>query len=346
MTSFAYADFEATLHQCSGCGYTTFLKSHVTDHISRKCPSSTVHSQRCTLTPRPPSSPTHSNTGANGIGTNTGTSTGGANTGGIGANTGGIGANTGTNNGTNNGGANSGTNNGNVAGIINNYTINNYTIAFPSDVVYHGSREETEAACRLLFSKEFAEALREREEQDPDHRESLSSLLFRMLKAGDDAAPQLKNLVVTDDKVYTLVGPGKLDSAPRRQYVKKAVGDMHHVIDYVAKVPHKHDLNQAKREIEAPAFRVGKKTRVAARDVARMQARGDPEMYRLDDAGKRYIEKTRAEQDAHLESLRADRMAVDAAVTAARAAEAVAAEAVSAADPTAPAAADLAAPHV
>lgn len=327
MSQFAYGGrIECMVYQCDKCKYSSPHRTSVAKHINTNCPGSTIVQAKCGMVIEAAAAKaTHPATNAN---------------------TGGIGANTGTNNGTNNGGANSGTNNGNVAGIINNYTINNYTIAFPSDVVYHGSREETEAACRLLFSKEFAEALREREEQDPDHRESLSSLLFRMLKAGDDAAPQLKNLVVTDDKVYTLVGPGKLDSAPRRQYVKKAVGDMHHVIDYVAKVPHKHDLNQAKREIEAPAFRVGKKTRVAARDVARMQARGDPEMYRLDDAGKRYIEKTRAEQDAHLERLRADRMAVDAAVTAARAAEAVAAEAVSAADPTAPAAADLAAPHV
>lgn len=191
------------------------------------------------------------------------------------------------------------TNNGTI-----NITINNYAFHFPPDVVYHGSKEEQTATCQLLFSPEFAAALKEREEQDPDKRESLSSLLFRMLKSGKEASPQLKNLVVTDDRVFKLVGPGQLASEPRKQYVKKAVGEMHHMIDYVAKLPHKPELNQAKQEIEAKVFAVGKKKRVAMRDVATMQATGDPEMYRLDEAGKKYIEKTRAEQDRHLQNMK------------------------------------------
>lgn len=268
MPGFAYGGrFECTVYQCSACGLNSPHRTTLVKHLETKCPGATILQAKCALTTEPPEGQAAAPKPP-----------------------------------ASNVTLNSGTNNGTIHGTIN-VTINNYTVAFPPDVVYHGSDEELLAACHLLFSPEFAAALRAREDADPQRRESLSSLLFKMLKSGEGASPRLRNLVVTADRVYKLVGPGKLASEPRRQYVKKTVGDMHGFIDYVAKLPYTPDLNRAKDELHKQVFTVGKTKKVSALDVASMQACGSQEMYRLDAAGKAYIDKTRAEQDRHLDDL-------------------------------------------
>ncbi len=50
---FEFARWEATVYQCSGCRYSSCIKTHVVTHQRAKCPAATVVQHRCALFSRP-----------------------------------------------------------------------------------------------------------------------------------------------------------------------------------------------------------------------------------------------------------------------------------------------------
>lgn len=55
--TWCYGHFDATVHQCSGCGYSSTVKVHVQNHLAKKCPSGKMINQKCMLKLHPLGTP-------------------------------------------------------------------------------------------------------------------------------------------------------------------------------------------------------------------------------------------------------------------------------------------------
>lgn len=253
MSEWHYGHFDATVHQCSGCGYSSTVKVHVQNHLASKCPSGKMNHRKCTLTMHPLGDVSATRTGGS---TSSTTITGNDNV----------------------------AINGDVT-INDNVTINVHVTPPAVTKVYVGSEEERQALEAVMQDPEYVGSLAMQHALVSD----VPAILFALLR-GYDAPPEHKNIRVVGERVEELRGPGVVTSLPRSKFIKNTVA---HMLQAVANVqnPQLDRLKAAIERPEFAMG--SKKRKVSRLDAAQLHAMGAREVYALDSDGKRFLAESK-----------------------------------------------------
>lgn len=173
-----------------------------------------------------------------------------------------------------------------VTGDHNTVTNNNNTTV---NLVYVGSHEERQSLTALLADPATQHAI----SNLPAHE--IPAALLRLWK-GPDAPAQLKNIAVEGNSVREVRGPNTVVSVPRARFVKRTVNDMLVAVDAGDQAA----LQDTRQELRQPEFRTSKRERVSRLAAADMQATGCHDMYKLDAAGRRFLDDANAGVAAEL----------------------------------------------